>query len=67
MAFLAWSDEKNSNWIASDFKFLAWIHSMLVSVREIEVVGVVLAETEASLDRDTFLSWASACYGRRPV
>ncbi|KAL4523687.1 hypothetical protein Ndes2437A_g00267 [Nannochloris sp. 'desiccata'] len=67
IGFLSWSDKKNSNWIASDFKFLAWIHSMLISVREIEVVGVVLAETEASLDRDTFFSWASAWYGRRPV
>ncbi|KAH7617326.1 hypothetical protein Ndes2526B_g07930 [Nannochloris sp. 'desiccata'] len=67
IGFLSWSDKKNSNWIASDFKFLAWIHSMLISVREIEVVGVILAETEASLDRDTFFSWASAWYGRRPV
>jgi hypothetical protein len=67
IGFLAWSDKKTSPWTAPDFKFLAWIYLMLLSVREIEVVGVVLAETEASLDRDTFVSWASSCYGRRPV
>jgi hypothetical protein len=64
--FLSWSDKKTSTWTAPDFKFLAWIHLMLMSVREVEVVGVVL-ETEACLDRDTFFNWASSCYGRRPV
>jgi len=72
-SFLEWTDAKKeygsgSAWTATtDYKFLAWVHSMLMAVREVEIIGVVLAETEASLDRDTFVTWASSCYGRRPV
>ena len=52
---------------APDFRFLAWVHVMLMAAREVEVIAVVLCEGEAALDRDTYFAWASSWLGRRPV
>ena len=60
-------EEKRPLWTGPDYRFMAWLHFMLEAVREVEVIGVVLAETEAALDRDGLFSWARSYLGRRPI
>ena len=57
----------HSAWTGPDLRFQAWLHLILLALKEVEVVGVVLAESEASLDRDGYFAWATSWFGRRPV
>lgn len=67
-AFCKWdSENKSRQWEEGELKFLARSRILTRSVREINVIGVLLSETEATLDRDKWLSWASSWFGRRPV
>lgn len=69
--YLLWNTNTNLGdhpvWLPPDLRFQAWLHLTLLALKEIEVVGVVLAETEAALDRDAYFAWASSWFGRRPV
>lgn len=67
--YLSWnaSPQDHPPWTPPDLRFQAWLHLTLLALKEIEVVGVVLAETEAALDRDAYFTWASSWFGRRPV
>lgn len=63
-AFLDWS---GPGWTAPDLRFLAWMHLLLLAVQEVEVVGIVLSKTEATLERDRNMTWVSSWFGRRPA
>jgi hypothetical protein len=59
------NEEVEGMWAA--YRFLAWLHLMLLGMQEIEATAVVLAEGEAAQDRDGYAAWATSWYGRRPV
>lgn len=66
--FVSWNQAgSNQNWTGADYRFLAWLHLMLLGMQEIEATAVVLAEGEAAQDRDGYAAWATSWYGRRPV
>lgn len=54
-------------WSPENFKFGAWIYTVLLVTREVEVIGMILSETEVALDRDYYFAWLSSWFGRRPL
>lgn len=65
--FVEWDEKhKHLRWSELELKALARIRLLLLIVKEIHVIGILLSETEATLDRDWWLSWASSWFGRRP-
>lgn len=66
--FVAWNGRgERPGWTLPDLRFLSWTHLLLLALREVDVCAVMLAEGEASLDRDGYFSWAAAACGRRPA
>jgi len=51
---------------ASDLRFFSWKHLLLQAVQELQVLGIVLSETNTSLDRDRYFAWLSTWFGWRP-
>ena len=50
-----------------NLRFAASLHLLLLSVREVEIVSIVLGEIEESIDRDHYFAWLSSWFGRRPI
>lgn len=55
------------HWSEMELKALARRRLLLLAIKEIHIIGILLSETEATLDRDRWLSWASSWFGRRPL
>lgn len=67
VSFAEWErNNSTKEWKPGELKFLSICQLLLLSIREIEVIGLLLGETEASLDRDRWFSWAASWFGRRP-
>ena len=67
VSFAEWErDNSTAEWKPAELKFLSICQLLLLSIREIEVIGLLLGETEATLDRDRWFSWAASWFGRRP-
>ena len=66
---------KMSNWCSKveleptipNLGFAASLHLLLLSVREVEIVSIILGEIEESIDRDHYFAWLSSWFGRRPI
>lgn len=65
-AYNSWNQESSEKWESSELKFLAMNHLLLLCIREIQVIGIILSETEAVMDRDRWFTWLASWYGRRP-
>ena len=67
-AYSKWDKQhKHIRWSEMDLKALARRRLLLLTIKEVHVIGILLSETEATLDRDRWLSWASSWFGRRPL
>lgn len=65
--FIQWDQShENLSWSEIELKALARKRLLLMVIKEIHVIGILLSETEATIDRDRWLSWASSWFGRRP-
>ena len=60
-------DNEHEHWSEIELKALAKRRLLHLTIKEIHVIGILLSETEATLDRDRWLSWASSWFGRRPM
>lgn len=58
---------KELKWSLDYFKFESWLHLILLAMREVQVVGVILSETEMALDRHYYFAWLGTWFGRRPL
>lgn len=65
--FIHWDEShRQEKWSDIELKLLARSQLLIHTLREINVIGLLLSETEATLDRDRWLSWAASWFGRRP-
>jgi hypothetical protein len=66
-SFIKWDERhRQDKWSDIELKLLARSQLLIYTLREINVIGLLLSETEATLDRDRWLSWAASWFGRRP-
>lgn len=66
-SFIHWDERhREEKWSDIELKLLARSQLLIHTLREINVIGLLLSETEATLDRDRWLSWAASWFGRRP-
>lgn len=66
-SFMKWDERhRQEKWSDIELKLLARSQLLIHTLREINVIGLLLSETEATLDRDRWLSWAASWFGRRP-
>ena len=66
--YVEWDKQHDDiRWSDMELKALARRRLLLLTIKEIHVIGILLSEIEATLDRDHWLSWASSWFGRRPL
>lgn len=66
--YVEWDKQHDDiRWSEMELKALARRRLLLLTIKEIHVIGILLSEIEATLDRDHWLSWASSWFGRRPL
>jgi hypothetical protein len=68
-SFIEWDHgrTKHQTWRKCELLSVAKSRLLTLAMKEIFVIGVLLGETEGTLDRDWYMSAWSSWFGRRPV
>ena len=65
--FVEWDSNRKDNLREMELKMVARSRLVVLAFKEFFVIAVLLAETEATVDRDAWYSALSSWFGRRPI